>query len=190
MKDPHKTKSLKNFRCSPLDSAYFTLETLLCSLLGMFLVWLYAMVVNSSGPVKIDIHNLGYQRYRVYVPIISYIARNLLLYFIFIKRKASDHYASDSGRFRWLIYGLMYIVPGEIIRFLIYANPEFSIFFGSEVVQTSYLLFFSGENFVLLYIPYFVINIAVLMFMYRAGWNSEKKKRIKMKNTTESAETD
>lgn len=173
----------KNFRYDPLDSLYFAVQTLWCSFLGLLPAWIYASVVNASEHINLSIFNLNFERQRAFIPVLCFIARNLFIYFVFMRRKVSEQYSSSNSKILWLKVGLIYVLPGEILRFILCCCTEYGLWFGTEVLQTAFL-YFSGNDYTKVYIPYFFISITVLMIMYKIAWSFEKRKRKKMKNET------
>ena len=172
----NKTK----LQCSPGDSLYFLIQSLLCSALAVVPAWIYVIIANTYEYGSVSTYDLGYQKHRAYVPILCFIIRNLVLYFAFMRKKVPEHYVGDSGIYTWLKFGLIYIVPSEIIRLIICCCSSLSKYLGIEVLQITNL-FFSGDAYTKVYIPYFFVNLAVLMLMYRTVWNVEEKKRNMMK---------
>ena len=168
--------------CSPVDSFYFLIQSLLCSALAVVPAWIYVIIANTYEYGSMSTYDLGYQKHRVFVPIICFIIRNLVLYCAFMRKKVPEHYVGDSGRYTWLKLGLIYIVPGETIRLIICCCSSFSRCFGIDALQITNL-FFSGDAYTKVYIPYFCVNLAVLMLMYRAAWSLNEKKRNVMKSS-------
>ena len=172
-------KRIKDFRYNSLDTLYFAIQTLWCSFLGILPAWIYASVVNATEHINLSIFNLNFERQRAFIPILCFITRNLFIYFVFMRRKVSEQYSSSNSKTLWLKVCLIYVLPGEILRLIINCCSDYIIWFGIEVVQISFL-FFSGDIHNIVYIPYFFISVAILMFMYRIAWIQEKMQRNKM----------
>ena len=172
-------KKIKKFRYNSLDTLYFAIQTLWCSFLGLLPAWIYASIVNAAEHINLSIFNLNFERRRSFIPILCFIARNVFIYFVFMRRKVSEQYISSNNKTLWLKVCLIYVLPGEILRFILCCCTEYGLWFGTEVLQIAFL-YFSGNDYTKVYIPYFFTSIAVLIVMYRIAWIREKKQRNKM----------
>ena len=167
-------------RCSPIDSFYFLIQSLLCSFIGVVPAWIYVIIANTYEYNGMSTYDLGHQKYRVFVPILCFMIHNLVLYFAFMRKKVPEHYVRDSAGYTWLKLGLIYVLPGELVKLILCCCSSLSKYFGIEVLQITNL-FFSENAYTKVYILYFFVNLAVLMLMYRAVWSMEDKKRNMMK---------
>lgn len=189
---PYIVDVFKNLRYDPLDSLYFAVQTLLCSLLASLPNLFYTIYMNTKmEDVTIFSAATCKPITEFVLGVTGTIIHILSLYFIFMRSKASSQYYScEDNTLTWLKIGCAYIIPGEILRYILglIRVRIYGLTFDISGLLLINSFVYNGQlcsnerkpliNFSM--VIYFIFVTVILIFLYRVSWNREKSSRQKM----------
>jgi len=135
---------------------------------------------------------------RNFISVLTFLCTLIIPYvilFFFLKRKLPEHYAPSDGKRLWLKSGLIYMLPGELVRMGINLLPVSLLRFGVIFGMPAYQLFFStyavwsgrywqirsepsstdSMAFLICYLVYLVIHMVIMTAIYYYFWRKANK---------------
>lgn len=183
----------KNTKIDPFQVIVYGVVSLGGNLISYFVTMFIAAYIKDQNifPAKIRLYVL---LFLVVFPLS--FALSMTINFLYLKREVPSHYFPSKDKRCMLKNLLLFILPGEIIRFIIYflsvgditktgvfALPATVLFEGTYQLWTKRSTLITQDKFIfadfaacfLTYAIYFALYFSCLYFIYKHYWNVGKR---------------